>query len=55
MGQGPALALLLAAPALFAQHARIHSYLGLRKTVAYVCLVVLMATVTGWFYGAFFE
>ena len=30
----------------------IRSYLGTRKTVAYVSLVVLLATVTGWGFGA---
>jgi hypothetical protein len=29
----------------------INSYLGPRKTTAYVALVVIMATVTGWLYG----
>lgn len=54
MGQGPALALLLAGPALSLPNMLvINSYLGPRKTVAYVALVVVMATVTGWFYGAF--
>jgi hypothetical protein len=54
MGQGPALALLLAGPALSLPNMLvINSYLGLRKTAAYVLLVVVMATVTGWFYGAF--
>jgi len=54
MGQGPALALLLAGPALsLPSMLVIHSYLGLRKTIAYVSLVVIMATATGWLYGAF--
>jgi hypothetical protein len=54
MGQGPALALLLAGPALSLPNMLvINSYLGPRKTAAYVLLVVVMATVTGWFYGAF--
>jgi uncharacterized membrane protein YraQ (UPF0718 family) len=30
----------------------INSYLGPRKTTAYVLLVVVMATATGWLYGA---
>lgn len=55
MGQGPALALLLAGPALsLPSMLVIHSYLGLRKTVAYVSLVVVVATLTGWLYGAVF-
>jgi uncharacterized membrane protein YraQ (UPF0718 family) len=54
MGQGPALALLLGGPALsLPSMLVINSYLGLRKTAAYVGLVVVMATVTGWLYGAF--
>jgi hypothetical protein len=54
MGQGPALALLLAGPALSLPNMLvINSYLGPRKTVAYVSLVVVMATATGWLYGAF--
>jgi len=55
MGKGPALALLLAGPALsLPSMIVISSYLGTRKTVAYVSLVVVMATATGWFYGALF-
>jgi uncharacterized membrane protein YraQ (UPF0718 family) len=54
MGQGPALALLLAGPALsLPSMLVINSYLGLRKTVAYVGLVVVMAMATGWLYGVF--
>ena len=54
MGQGPALALLLAGPALSLPSMLVtNSYLGPRKTVAYVSLVVVMATATGWLYGAF--
>jgi uncharacterized membrane protein YraQ (UPF0718 family) len=54
MGQGPALALLLAGPALSLPNMLvINSYLGPRKTIAYVSLVVVMATATGWVYGAF--
>jgi uncharacterized membrane protein YraQ (UPF0718 family) len=54
MGQGPALALLLAGPALsLPSMLVINSYLGPRKTTAYVALVVVMATATGWLYGAF--
>lgn len=54
MGQGPALALLLAGPALSLPNMLvINAYLGPRKTAAYVALVVVMATATGWLYGAF--
>jgi uncharacterized membrane protein YraQ (UPF0718 family) len=55
MGKGPALALLLAGPALsLPSMIVIRSYLGTRKTVAYVSLVVLLATATGWVYGFVF-
>jgi uncharacterized membrane protein YraQ (UPF0718 family) len=55
MGKGPALALLLAGPALsLPSMIVIRSYLGTRKTVAYVCLVMLLATATGWTYGLLF-
>jgi uncharacterized membrane protein YraQ (UPF0718 family) len=54
MGQGPALALLLAGPALSLPNMLvINASLGPRQTSAYVGLVVLMATATGWLYGAF--
>jgi len=53
MGKGPALALLLAGPALsLPSMIVIRSYLGTRKTVAYVSIVVALAAVTGWGYGA---
>jgi hypothetical protein len=55
MGQGPALALLLAGPALSLPNMLvIRSIIGTKKTVAYICLVVIMATVTGLIYGHFF-
>ncbi len=54
MGQGPALALLLAGPALSLPNMLvIRSVLGTKKTAAYVSLVVVMATLTGLLYGAF--
>jgi uncharacterized membrane protein YraQ (UPF0718 family) len=54
MGKGPALALLLAGPALsLPSMIVIHAYLGTRKTVAYVSLVVVMSTLTGLVFGAF--
>lgn len=56
MGQGPALALLLAGPALSLPNMLvINSIIGPKKTAAFVGLVVLMATVSGWTYGMFFE
>ena len=52
MGKGPALALLLAGPALsLPSMLVIRQVLGTRKTVTYVALVVLMATLTGWLFG----
>jgi uncharacterized membrane protein YraQ (UPF0718 family) len=53
MGKGPALALLLAGPALSLPNMIvIRSYLGTGKTAAYIALVVVMATLSGWIYGA---
>jgi hypothetical protein len=55
MGQGPALALLLAGPALsLPSMLVIRSVLGTKKTVVYVSLVIVMATFTGMIYGALF-
>lgn len=55
MGQGPALALLLAGPALSLPNMLvIRSILGTKKTLAYIGLVVIMATITGMIYGHFF-
>lgn len=52
MGQGPALALLLAGPALsLPSMLVINSIMGPKKTIAYVGLVVVMATVTGMLWG----
>jgi uncharacterized membrane protein YraQ (UPF0718 family) len=53
MGQGPALALLLAGPALSLPNMLvIHSILGPKKTLTFVGLVVAMATFTGMAFGA---
>ena len=55
MGKGPALALLLAGPALSLPNMLvIRSILGTQKTVVYVSLVVVMSTLTGWMFGAWF-
>ncbi len=52
MGNGPALALLLAGPALsLPSMLVINSILGLKKTVFYITLVVLMSTTIGLIYG----
>ena len=53
MGQGPALALLLAGPALSLPNMLvINSILGPKKTLTFVGLVVAMATVSGMVFGA---
>jgi hypothetical protein len=55
MGKGPALALLLAGPALSLPNMLvIASVLGARKTAVFASLVVAMATVSGVIYGAWF-
>jgi uncharacterized membrane protein YraQ (UPF0718 family) len=55
MGSGPALALLLAGPALSLPNMLvINSVIGPKKTGAYILLVVVMATFSGWLYGALF-
>ena len=55
MGKGPALALLLAGPALSLPNMLvIRGIMGVKKTLAYISLVVVMATATGMIYGAFF-
>ncbi len=55
MGQGPALALLLAGPAVSLPNMLvISSVIGWKKTSAYIALVVFMATLTGFLYGSFF-
>ena len=52
MGQGPALALLLAGPSLSLPNMLvIHSVIGTRKTAVFVLLVVVMATLSGLVYG----
>lgn len=53
MGQGPALALLLAGPALsLPSMLVIRSVIGTKKMLTYVALVVVMATITGMLFGA---
>ena len=55
MGKGPALALLLAGPALSLPNMLvIRSVMGTKKTVVFVVLVMVMATVSGLIYGALF-
>lgn len=55
MNQGPALALLLAGPAVSIPNLLVvNRIMGLKRTLAYFTLVVIMATLTGWAYGYFF-
>lgn len=55
MGKGPALALLLAGPALSLPNMLvIRSVIGTQKTLIYVGLVVIMATLTGVVFGTIF-
>ena len=55
MGKGPALALLLAGPALSLPNMLvIRSVIGTRKTIVFVSLVIIMATISGLIYGYFF-
>jgi hypothetical protein len=54
MGNGPALALLLAGPALSLPNMLvINSVLGLKKTVTFVGLVIVMATISGKLFGIY--
>ncbi|MBL8734532.1 MAG: permease [Planctomycetes bacterium] len=51
MGKGPALALLLAGPALsLPSMIVLASILGWKKTLTFASLVVLLATITGWLF-----
>ena len=53
MGQGPALALLLAGPALSLPNMLvIRSVIGTQKTIVYIILVSIMATISGLIYGS---
>jgi len=55
MGKGPALALLLAGPALsLPSMLVIKSIIGTKKAVVYISLVVVMSTITGIIYGSMY-
>ena len=55
MGKGPALALLLAGPALSLPSMLVlRSIMGMKKTIVFVSIVVVMATITGMIYGYLF-
>jgi hypothetical protein len=54
MGQGPALALLLAGPALSLPNMIvIGGVMGFKKTAVFVTTVVVMSTIAGMLYGTF--
>ena len=55
MGAGPALALLLAGPALSLPNMLvIRNYIGTQKTIVFCSLVIIMATISGYIFGMFF-
>ncbi|MEN6618782.1 MAG: permease [Rikenellaceae bacterium] len=55
MGKGPALALLLAGPSLSLPNMLvIRGVIGNQKTIVYVLLVIVMATISGLIYGSIF-
>lgn len=55
MGKGPALALLLAGPSLSLPNMLvIRGVMGTQKTIVYVSLVIVMATISGLIYGSIF-
>ncbi|MDF1592069.1 MAG: permease [Desulfobacterales bacterium] len=54
MGKGPALALLLAGPALSLPNMLvIGSIMGVKKTVTFCSIIVIMSTIAGMLYGSF--
>jgi hypothetical protein len=56
MGKGPALALLLAGPALSLPAMLVlRSIMGTKKMLTYVALVMVMATFTGYIFGLITE
>ncbi len=55
MGKGPALALLLAGPSLSLPNILvIRGVIGTQKTLVYVALVIIMASISGLIYGGLF-
>ena len=55
MGKGPALALILAGPSLSLPNMLvIRGVMGTKKTIIYVSLVIVMATISGFVYGTIF-
>jgi uncharacterized membrane protein YraQ (UPF0718 family) len=55
MGKGPALALLLAGPALSLPSMLVlRSVMGTQKTIVYITLVIIMSMIAGMLFGTFF-
>jgi uncharacterized membrane protein YraQ (UPF0718 family) len=55
MGKGPALALLLAGPSLSLPNMLvIRNVMGTQKTLVFVVLVVIMATISGLIFGSMY-
>ena len=55
MGKGPAMALLLAGPSLSLPNMLvIRGVMEPKKTIIYVSLVIVMATISGFVYGTIF-
>ncbi|MDH7602918.1 MAG: permease, partial [Armatimonadota bacterium] len=55
MGKGPALALLLAGPALsLPSMLVIGKVMGTRKTLVFITLVVVLSTIAGLIFGSFY-
>ena len=55
MGEGPALALLLAGPSLSLPNMLvIRKVIGTKKTLIYVSLIIVMSTISGYLFGVLF-
>ncbi|MCX7785016.1 MAG: permease [candidate division WOR-3 bacterium] len=55
MGKGPALSLLLAGPAVSLPSMLVlRSIMGIKKTLTYIALVIILSTIVGWIYGSLF-
>ncbi|MGQ9664904.1 MAG: permease [bacterium] len=55
MGKGPALALLLAGPAVSLPSMLVlSSIMGIKKTITYILMVIILSAMVGWIYGFYF-
>jgi len=55
MGKGPALALLLAGPAVSLPNMLvIRGIMGMKRTAVFIALVIILSTFVGWIYGSIF-